>query len=93
MKRLLASLLSVMMVICYMPGLPWADTGITETSADGWLDNYDTATEFTISSIDEFLAFAEAVNSGKDFKGKTVTLSENLDFSGTADFTAVGKHI
>lgn len=90
MKRLLASLLSVMMVICFMPGLTWADTGITETSADGWLDNYDTATEFTISSIDEFLAFAEAVNSGKDFKGKTVTLSENLDFSGTADFTAVG---
>ena len=47
-----------------------------------WGSDYDTATEFTISNEEQLLAFAQMVNSGKDFANKTVTLSQSIVLTG-----------
>ena len=44
----------------------------------------------SIGSAEDFTAFAEAVNGGEDFAGKTVTLSADVDLSSVADWTPVG---
>lgn len=47
-----------------------------------WGSDYDTATEFTISTEAELRAFAKMANEGKDFAGKTVKLTENIVLTG-----------
>lgn len=54
------------------------NAGVMSTA---WGSDYDTATEFTISSKEDLLAFAEMVNEGKNFADKTVTLANDLDLS------------
>lgn len=54
------------------------NAGVMSTA---WGSDYDTATEFTISSKEDLLAFAEMVNKGKNFADKTVTLANDLDLS------------
>ena len=44
----------------------------------------------SIASPEEFAAFAEAVNGGNSFAGKTVTLADNIDLSTIADWVPVG---
>jgi hypothetical protein len=43
------------------------------------------AQDITISSVEELEAFRDAVNEGDDFKGKTVTLLNDLDLEGDED--------
>lgn len=45
---------------------------------ESWGSDYDTATEFTISTEAELCAFAKMVNNGNDFSGKTVKLEEPI---------------
>ena len=56
-------------------------TDDAKVESSNWGSDYDTATEFTISSKEDLLAFAEMVNNEKDFSGKTVTLSTALDLT------------
>ncbi len=44
----------------------------------------------TISTPEDFIGFAAAVNAGDDFSGKTVTLAGDVDLSSVADWTPVG---
>ncbi|MDO4664480.1 MAG: GLUG motif-containing protein, partial [Erysipelotrichaceae bacterium] len=57
-----------------------------------WGNDYETTNEFTISSAEDLFAFAAMVNSGKDFKGKTILLNQSITLTaenwipiGTAD--------
>ena len=55
-------------------------------AAPSWGNDYDNAENFTISTVEELLAFAGMVNgsggsSAKDFSGKTITLTTDLDLS------------
>lgn len=43
-----------------------------------WGSDYETATEFAISTEAELRAFAAMANTGEDFAGKTVKLSEDI---------------
>lgn len=57
-------------------------------AAPSWGNDYDTTENFTISTVEELLAFSDMVNgsgssSAKDFSGKTVTLSANLTLTDT----------
>ena len=53
----------------------------SEKTGENWGDDYETATTFTINSLEELKAFRDLVNTGKDFKGKTVNLNSNIDLN------------
>jgi len=53
-----------------------------------WYD--ENATTLYINNIYELLAFAEAVNSGKTFKGQTVVLTADIDLAGL-NWTPIGN--
>ena len=74
LKKLLAGILSAAMVLCTV-SLP--------VFADG--ENV-----ITIGTVDEFVKFAEDVNGGESFKGKTVMLTNDMDLS-NIDWTPIGK--
>ena len=46
----------------------------------------------TISSATEFVAFADEVNSGTTYRGSTVTLTSDIDFTGV-NFPGVGMYV
>ena len=58
-----------------------------EEKSDSWYDA--NATEYDIESVDDLKAFAEAVNAGDDFKGKTVNLKAELDLV-NEEWTPIG---
>ncbi len=71
--RILACLLSVLMLVSLVP--------VSVSAADpAWYS--DDATEFTISTANELVEFAQLVNSGKTFAGKTVKLGADIDMNG-----------
>lgn len=53
----------------------------SEKSGENWGADYETATTFTINSLEELKAFRDLVNNGKDFKGKTVNLNSSIDLN------------
>lgn len=53
-----------------------------------WGADYS-AMEFTISTAEQLAQFAYLVNAGKDFKGKTITLTDNIDL-GAHYWKAIG---
>ena len=61
---------------------------VTETFVDRGLSSYKTSevgTEFNpyiIDSVESLLAFADDVNRGNDYSGKTVKLTEDIDLAG-----------
>ena len=63
-------------------GLPW--TGDSDTE---WYDG--SATEYVLDTAEDLAGFAELVNSGKTFKGKTVKLAADMDLAGKT-WTPVG---
>lgn len=83
------------------PEIPWTDltpaepvekddTDITLTAEqDVWGGNYDAETDFEVSSKKDLVAFAELVNDGKDFSGKTVTLTGDVDLTDVS-WTPIG---
>ena len=54
----------------------WADNRDTT-----WGTDYQTASEFTISTAAQFAKFAYLVNAGSDFSDKTVKLSTDIDMA------------
>ncbi len=48
------------------------------------------AADKTIANAEDFAAFAEEVNKGNDYKGKTIVLAGDIDLSSIADWTPVG---
>ena len=91
MKKLLVSLLCVVMVVCFMPAMAWADDDIGAQAGTAWGSDYDTTNEFTISTEAELRAFADMVNGGKDFSGKTVSLANSITLSSENWKTIGGK--
>ncbi len=65
--------------------------GVNLTLADGVVaDNVTVKTTITtISTVEDFIAFANAVNSGDDYAGKTVTLTADLTL--TDAWTSIGN--
>ena len=53
------------------------DAFIAEISDDTWYD--DTKTELAIEDVADFAAFIETANSGNDFEGKTIKLTNDID--------------
>jgi len=56
--------------------------GIKTDSWDGTADTTwynDTATEFTLTTSEQFAGLAKLVDSGKTFEGKTITLNKDVD--------------
>lgn len=64
----------------------------SDKAGKSWGADYDTATTFTINSLEELNAFRDLVNSGKDFKGKTVNLNSDIDLK-SEEWTPIGKGI
>ena len=64
------------------------DTSYTDFEVLAWYD--PNATEYTINSIDDLLAFAKAVNDGDTFEGKTVKLGSDLNLAGL-NWTPIGN--
>ena len=84
-KRILSLLISSCMLtsLCILPAdAADAPANDMELLDSAWGDDYDSAGEFTISSEEDLLAFAQMVNSGKDFADKTVTLSQPIELTG-----------
>lgn len=85
MKKILTLLLSVAMVLCMMPGIAFAE--------GNWGNDYETATEFTISNKTELQAFAKMVNEGQNFAGKTVKLTGDIAMSSSEPWVPIGSTI
>ena len=59
--------------------------------ADTWGSDYDGASSFEIDSVEDLQAFANMVNNDKkDFSGKTVTLTADLNLS-DVEWKAIGS--
>ena len=86
LKKSLSLLLALVMVLsCMSVGVfadatdYWTDEGNYDAS---WLGVYDNTSSYTIADAADLAAFAVAVNSGKTFKDKTVTLTAaSIDLS------------
>ena len=56
-----------------------------------WYDNADSgATSYEISTPADLMGLAQLVNSGNDFSGKTITMSNDIDLSGVDNWTTIG---
>ena len=62
----------------------------SEKSGENWGDDYETATTFTINSLEELKSFRDLVNNGKNFKGKTVNLNSSIDLK-SEEWTPIGS--
>lgn len=102
-KRFLATLLVMAMALTMLPSftLPAfaaeAPTTKWESNVDqAWYNNVMgggyAADSFTISTAAEMAAFSKAVNAGKSFVGKTVTLVKDVDLS-THLWTPIGHEL
>jgi len=87
MKKLLASLLSVMMVMCFMPGLAWADAGTTATE----IKATDTALEagnYVLNDDITLTSGALTIDAGKDV---TIDLNGHKLTNKSGDHTIVNS--
>ena len=80
-KRIMAIFLCILMMIGV--ALPFGSFSATAlvTSTPGWY-NAD-ATELTVNSEGDFLAFIAAIKDGNTFEGQTVKLTKNIAFDAT----------
>ena len=61
------------------------------TADTAWYVGAEDQTEYSLSTPEEFAGFAELVNSGTSFDGKTVTLTEDMNFGNKVFQTINGK--
>ena len=81
------ALAAVLLAVCLVfmtPAAAW-------TVDTGWGTDYDTSTEFTIADAGDLAQFAVMVNGGKDFSGKTVKLTNNIDLE-NQEWTPIGTN-
>ena len=82
----LAATAAVLLAICLVFMMPVSAAWTADTS---WGSNYNSATEFTIADAGDLAQFAVMVNGGKDFSGKTVKLTDDIDL-GSQEWTPIG---
>lgn len=80
MKKILSVFLAAMMIMSVMVIAPISVSAVVTNTFD--ITDYENTETFRISTADDMMNFAAAVDSGKDFAGKTVTLEENIDLAG-----------
>ena len=81
----LAATAAVLLAICLvfmMPVSAW-------TVNSNWGSNYDSITEFDIADAGDLAQFAVMVNDSKDFQGKTVKLTADIDLE-NQEWTPIG---
>ena len=81
-----AATAAVLLAVCLVFMMPVSAAWTADTS---WGSNYDSATEFTIADAGDLAQFAVMVNGGKDFSGKTVKLTDDIDL-GSQEWTPIG---
>ena len=80
-----AALAAVLLAVCLVfmtPAAAW-------TADTDWGTGYDTLTEFSIADAGDLAQFAARVNGGKDFSGKTVKLTADIDLE-NQEWTPIG---
>ena len=82
----MAATAAVLLAICLVFMMPVSAAWTADTS---WGSNYNSATEFTIADAGDLAQFAVMVNGGKDFSGKTVKLTDDIDL-GSQEWTPIG---
>ncbi len=98
-KRLLVSILSVLMLVSLTPAMAFAD-GETETPelvlADSdtglytsWYDA--SADSFELTRAQDLMGLALLVNEGNTFEGKTVKLANDISLSGYGNWITIGS--
>ncbi len=89
MKKRISFLLAVIMILAVMvPAMPVMANAPTDSFS---LANYDAETNFTISTPKDLKDFYAAVYvDGKDFAGKTVSLTHNIPFNAVTDIANWG---
>ena len=74
-----------------MTNLPWnGETLWNGKASDTWYEDSKNAGTYEIKTAEELAAFAETVNSGNTFSGKTVTLTADIDL-GYQAWTPIGN--
>lgn len=87
-KRLLASILSLVLIVTLLPTAALAAGEWDGTSVD--TDWYNTTnTEFTIDSAAKLAGLAQLVNKGITFQGQTIKLGADIDL-GNEEWTPIG---
>lgn len=91
-KKLLSLLLSVLMCLSLIPSVALATTAEGETEGSTTAENYtvDKNGNVTIYTEDGLFWFAEQVNGGDTFSGKTVTLENDIAL--TKAWTPIGSY-
>ena len=90
-KKLLTGLLSAAMVIgsvavpVFADDSNWIDSNNTD-----WYTGKESEKEYTLNTAEELAGLASLVNSGTNFKGKTVKLGNDIDLKGI-EWTPIGK--
>ena len=82
-KRILSLILTVAMMLSVMTILPISVSAETNTF------NANDASPI-ISTAEDLVAFAAAVDGGNNFSGKTVKLAADIDLSGVENFSDIG---
>ncbi len=75
-------LFSAMLMVVMMLSLTAVSALATEQGETSWYNNSETT--FTITTAAQLQGFAELVNGGNNFAGKTVTLGNDIDLAGTS---------
>ena len=81
----LAATAAVLLAVCLVFMMPVSAAWTADTS---WGADYS-QTEFTIADPGALAQFAVMVNDGKDFSGKTVKLTDDIDL-GSQEWTPIG---
>jgi len=78
MKKILASLLCIMMVFCMMPGMAFAEENAAVTGLSG---EGTEVSPYLINNLDELKWFRDDVNAGNNYSGKYVQLTSDIDLA------------
>ena len=78
MKKKLLFMLALLFLMA-VGGAQAQDGNWSDYRDDSWGSDYNMATEFTITTPEQFAQFAYMVNSGSDFSGKTVKLDNGVE--------------
>lgn len=85
-KRILSLVLVAVMLVSLFAAYPM--TVSAETATDTW--DPDSGV-YKISTTADMVAFQDAVDAGESFAGKTITLENDIDLSGIADWNGIGR--
>ena len=78
-----------LLIALILAGCLFAATSLSQA----WSGNGSTADPFQITSLEEFLTFAEQVNAGNSYQGRTFKLMTDLDLSGVCGADVGGEEV